>query len=76
MGFTIKKYRVPFSFCHKLVFSVKSKGNPFDFEQKFIFFKTYKNSYTRSLCVTDLEYELYDKKYLVSVSFCHKLVFF
>jgi hypothetical protein len=39
MGFTIKKYRVPFSFCHKIVFSVKLKGNPFDFELKIVFLK-------------------------------------
>jgi hypothetical protein len=27
------------------------------------------------LCVTDSEYELYNKKYGVSVSFCQKLTF-
>jgi hypothetical protein len=31
-----------------------------DYEQKFDFFKTRKNSYTGPLCITDLEYRGYD----------------
>jgi hypothetical protein len=40
------------------------------------FFKTHKNSYTRLICITDREYGGHDKKYEVSVSFCHKLMIF
>jgi hypothetical protein len=47
-----------------------------DFEQKFEFFKTRKNSYMRPLCITDLEYGGTTKKYGVLVSFCRKLTIF
>jgi hypothetical protein len=34
---------------------------PLDFEPKFKFCKTHKNLYTGPLCITNLEYGLYDK---------------
>jgi hypothetical protein len=44
-----KKYEVLVSFCDRQVFSVKIYIH-------FKFFKSHKNLYTRSLCITDLEY--------------------
>jgi hypothetical protein len=34
---------------------------PLDFEPKFKFCKTHKNLYTGPLCITNLEYGLYDE---------------
>jgi hypothetical protein len=33
-----------------------------DFERKFDFFKTRKNSYTRAICITDREYVSHDQE--------------
>jgi hypothetical protein len=45
-------------FCYILaIFGTNRSLTPMDFEQKLKFFKTCKNSYTRTLCITVLEYE-------------------
>jgi hypothetical protein len=44
-----------------------------DFEGKYDFFETCKNSYTRPLSIANPEYGGHDKKYGVLISFCHKL---
>jgi hypothetical protein len=45
-----------------------------NFEQKFEFLKTCKNTYMGPLSIIDLEYGVMTKKYRVLVSFCRKLV--
>jgi hypothetical protein len=46
-----------------------------DFEPKFDFL-THKNLYTGPLCVTDLEFELYDQEIRNFSQFCHKQSYF
>jgi hypothetical protein len=40
-----------------------------DFERKFEFFKTHKNSYTGQLCITDPKYEGHDQEIMSSGQF-------
>jgi hypothetical protein len=47
-------------FAANQCFLVKSKATPLDFDANFYFVITHKNLYTRPLCVTDLEFGLYD----------------
>jgi hypothetical protein len=54
MGVTTKKYGVFVSCCLKLFdFRQNRRLTPTDFERKFEFFKSHKNSYTGPLHITD-----------------------
>jgi hypothetical protein len=58
MGVTAKKYGVSVNFYRKLaIFGKTEKLTPIDFDRELKKIRTNKNSYTRSLCITDLKYE-------------------
>jgi hypothetical protein len=62
LGCMTKKYRVWSVFATNWCFSVKPKVKPFWFWAKIWFFLNYKILYTGLLCVSDLEFWLYNQE--------------
>jgi hypothetical protein len=63
MGDTAKKYRVSVSFCRKLTIFGKTVGEDLCIlSENFNFYKTSEDSYTRPLCISDLEYGLHGQE--------------
>jgi hypothetical protein len=63
MGVMGKKYGVSVSFSSKLTIFSKTVGSHLCIlSENLIFFKTHKNSYTRPLYITDLEYGDHGRK--------------
>jgi hypothetical protein len=64
------------AFAINLRFTLKMKVNTFIFWAKIWFFYIRTKWCTWLLCITNLDYGLHGREIRVSVSFCHKLVFY
>jgi hypothetical protein len=71
-----KKYNVSVSFCPKLVIFGNRSPTTTDFERKFEFFKTHKNSYTGPFCITYLGYGCQNQEILSFSQFMAKQAIF